>query len=361
MATLSSNTTYTVPNKNGSYDGSMVVKQYADLTINAAVTVTVDQPCRGLAIFVQGDCTVGGHINMNFLGADRDPTSTSEGEAVDSSGLQYGIFKTGGTDTLSAIKFEGSLATGTGNPDGFAKAPVLTSGGGTTNFTTWSHPRVGGAGGAPYSSTSWASANQTVGTAGTGGQSGGGGTGAWGEQTLLIPDGGDGTCFSGGSGGGASIGTSSFGTAPSDYGGVGGDYQDWGSANHAAGGGAGHPAGTSREVGGWTITAPTGGGGGLLYLIVGGDLTISSGATLSANGGSGAGLTGNSSNTWRGCGGGGAGGGAIVLVSKGTYSNSGTVQAIGGIQSVSTGGKDSNTNGGAGGAGTVTTHTSSVR
>ena len=39
MATISSNTNLTVPNKSGSYDGDMVVKQYQSLTINSGVTL----------------------------------------------------------------------------------------------------------------------------------------------------------------------------------------------------------------------------------------------------------------------------------------------------------------------------------
>ena len=46
------NVTYTVPNKNGSYDGDMVIKQYTSLTIDSGDIVTVDQPCRGLMILV---------------------------------------------------------------------------------------------------------------------------------------------------------------------------------------------------------------------------------------------------------------------------------------------------------------------
>ena len=46
------NVTYTVPNKNGSYDGDMVVKQYNSMIIDTGDTVTVDQPNRGLFILV---------------------------------------------------------------------------------------------------------------------------------------------------------------------------------------------------------------------------------------------------------------------------------------------------------------------
>ena len=58
-----SNVTYTVPNKNGSYDGDIVLKQYTSMTINNGDTVTVDQPCRGLFIYVTGNCTINGTAN----------------------------------------------------------------------------------------------------------------------------------------------------------------------------------------------------------------------------------------------------------------------------------------------------------
>ena len=62
------NVTYTVPNKNGSYDGDMVVKQYTSINIDAGDTVTVDQPCRGLMILCQGDCTINGTLSMRSKG-----------------------------------------------------------------------------------------------------------------------------------------------------------------------------------------------------------------------------------------------------------------------------------------------------
>ena len=42
----------------------MVVKQYTSMTIDAGDTVTTDQPCRGLMILVQGDCTINGTLSM---------------------------------------------------------------------------------------------------------------------------------------------------------------------------------------------------------------------------------------------------------------------------------------------------------
>ena len=52
MATISSNTELTVANKSGSNDGDMIVKQYASLTINGGVTLSTDNGCKGLLIYV---------------------------------------------------------------------------------------------------------------------------------------------------------------------------------------------------------------------------------------------------------------------------------------------------------------------
>ena len=56
--TTSGNVTHTVQNKSGSYDGDMLVKNYSSLNIQSGHTMTVDQPCRGMMIFVDGDCTI---------------------------------------------------------------------------------------------------------------------------------------------------------------------------------------------------------------------------------------------------------------------------------------------------------------
>ena len=56
--TISGNTTLTVQNTNGSYDGDMVFKQYNTLTINAGQTLSTNVPCRGLFIYVRGNCNM---------------------------------------------------------------------------------------------------------------------------------------------------------------------------------------------------------------------------------------------------------------------------------------------------------------
>ena len=73
--TTSGNVSLVVPNKVGSYDGDMVVKQYSSLTVSAGHTLTVDQPNRGLFIMVTGDCTINGTLSMAGRGGNGNPTT----------------------------------------------------------------------------------------------------------------------------------------------------------------------------------------------------------------------------------------------------------------------------------------------
>jgi len=106
------NVTYTVPNKSGSYDGDMVVKQYTSMTIDSGDTVTVDAPCRGLFILVQGDCTINGTLSMLGKGAGINPTlgGGSDSNPVDSNGLRFPFLK------RSLIKVLAYLFPPPGNP-----------------------------------------------------------------------------------------------------------------------------------------------------------------------------------------------------------------------------------------------------
>ena len=108
------NVTYTVPNKNGSYDGDMVVKQYSSMTINNGDTITTDQPCRGLMILVQGNCTINGTLSMTGRGAYANPTSNggSDSNSVDANGLRMPFVTSGGSSSLSASN---TLFNGCGN------------------------------------------------------------------------------------------------------------------------------------------------------------------------------------------------------------------------------------------------------
>ena len=120
--------TQTVLNKNGSYDGDMLVRNYTSMTISSGHTYTVDQPCRGMLIYVQGDCSIIGTLTMTAAGAFADPASAggSDSAVVDANGLQLGFLKDGSSDTLAAPTFAGS---GTAAVAAVANHPAISSDG----------------------------------------------------------------------------------------------------------------------------------------------------------------------------------------------------------------------------------------
>jgi len=336
----------TVPNKVGSYDGDMVVKRYSSLTISSGNTLTTDQPCRGLLIYVSGDCTINGTLSMSSRGPAADPTSSggSDANAVSSSGLQIPFKTSSGTQTLvsSSSLFNGC---GTTARTIIANHPSLSSNG--TIITLARQGAAGGSGGAGGYYQHAGSNGSNGGTGQTGG--GGGGHGGYADNTGGGGAGGAGSygsCFGGGSGG-----------ATGNYPGVtGGDATAWGGKGGNAGssgyptrGGGGNPVGDSPTQGSYSMTPGT---GGLIILIVGGNLTIGSGGAIICNGvdsvTNAQAQNATSSN-------GGTGGGNIVIAYKGTYSNSGTITANGGaaaqIQDTRSG--SGPTTGGGGGNGSV--------
>ena len=114
---------------------------------------------------------------------------------------------------------------------------------------------------------------------------------------------------------------------PADYGGAGvsGQY-NW-SATYGSSGGAGNPAGA--DVGDNVTSTTQSICGGILWLVVKGDLTINVGGIITAAGGN----TGNvGSSGQQGSTGGGSGGGVLMLLHGGTYTNNGTVSAAGGVR-----------------------------
>jgi hypothetical protein len=338
--TIAADTQLTVLNKNGAYDGDMVVRQYSSLTINSGVTLTVDQPCRGLFIMVDGNCTINGAISMTARGANANPTVSggSDASAVNSGGIQFPIVTAASTGTFdfgpNANQFNGC---GTAIKDVF-KTKIWSV------AQTITVPRLGAAGAASGSSSG-------TGNSGSNGDinamTGGGGGGGRGDGGASIGAGGRGSCFAGGAGSGGARASSS---------GAGGDYGGAGSAAAVGcgscngGGGAGNPGGAGQQG------AANGGAGcgGLLILMVKGDLTIggSGGLTSAGSAGGNAFLIGSYAN--EGGGGGGSGAGTVLAYYKGTLSNSGTVSAAGGA-----GGAHSSANnpGGPGGNG----YTSIVR
>jgi hypothetical protein len=265
-------------------DGAPVVKNFSSLFISRSVVVSPTNRCRGMLIFVDGDATISGSLRMNGRGA-------------------------------SAVGADASFTT--------INPPYLGDYWSTQLFPSSSYlSRVFavGAAGSGYG---------TDGVTGVNGRSGGGGGGSsYGAPTA--GSGATGTSFSGGSGGGGSQVNVIAGGSASGNGGAGGNGAT--GPGGTGGGGAGNPGGT-----------PNGGvgTGGLLILIVRGNLRIGPNGSITSNGSNG----GNASSPTQGGGGGGSGGGVLYVYYGGTLTNNGTVTASGGTRG--TGGNVAG-NGGAG-------------
>ena len=342
------NVTHTVQNKNGSYDGDMLVKNYTDLTINSGHTMTVDQPCRGMMIFVSGDCVINGTLSMKEKGPLANPSNSggSDSNAVSTNGLQIGIETSGGSSsfTNANTNFNGcgtAARTAVGNFGNISSSGEIVT-----------VVRAGGTGGnggnSNSSSQGFPGVNGGTITNGTGG----GGSGA---GYTNPGDGSAGTCFSGGSGGGGA--QSSTGGAATAFGGAGGA----GTSAHTScnNGGAGNPGGAHSDSSGYSedSSTPAGGLGGLLFLFVKGTLSIGGSGVVTAAGGNGGGLVSTANSSYSGSyssGGGAGGGGRAVVVYGGALSNSGSITAAGGLGvGVNTGLQSGP--GGNGGAGVVST------
>ena len=317
------NVSYTVANKDGSYDGDMYVANYTTLTINSGHTITTDQPCRGLLVYVSGNCTITGTLSMSARGALGNPASAggSDSAVVNASGIQLAMFQTGGTDTLAAATFAGA---GNAAVAAVANQPAIDDSDDSLEGTIFSVVRTGASAGSGNMAAQHGATGGS-GSAGTTGakaiQTGGGGAGG-GFQYGTGGGGGSSTVFSGGSGGGG--GGLATGQAGVDYGGAGG--AGMGSTfgppppPSDSAGGAGNPGGAGAHSGG----SGADGTGGLLWLVVGGDLTIT--GSITAQGSSG----GAGGSEYGPNGGGGSGGGAVMIIYAGTLSNSGTISAAGG-------------------------------
>ena len=344
------NVTYTVPNKNGSYDGDMVVKQYTSVAIDTGDTVTVDQPCRGLMILVSGDCTINGTLSMKAKGAAANPSSSggNDSNSVDTNGLRFPFLTSSGSDTLTAAN---TLLNGCG---ALARTVIANFRTLSSNGTILSVPKVGGAGGAGQTGGS-----PSVNGGGTIANGTGGGGAGNAAHSGVSGSGTAGTCFAGGSAGGGS----QHGTAgnAADYAGAGGTSTHSGGHNYWHGGGGGNPAGTGWHYngaysGGGPVVPETG-NGGLIILIVGGNLTIGSGGKIIADGSMQGGFSNPGSASYSGqyaSTGGSTGGGRIIIAHRGTYTNNGSVTANGGVVYPGHVNDSSGGTGGVGGAGAIT-------
>ena len=331
----SGNVSETVLNKNGSYDGDMLVKQYTSLTVNSGHTYTTDQPCRGMLIYVQGDCTINGHISMSARGAAADPTTSgaSDGNAVNASGLQYGFLYSGGTDSLT---MEESVFNGCGND---ARTAIANAGSGSgTNYKVHTIPRSNNNGSARPSVSGNGDKENPADIRGGNAQYGssafgGGGAGGQAYETFdgQGGEGGNSTCFTGGSGGGGAAGGGAANpghrggnaSANGGVGGTGGNHNELPSRPCGTGG-AGNPGGADGSVGADGENNAGDGTGGLLMLIVGGTLTIGNQGSIQANGrqGGDSSATGDNSSM-----GGGSGGGHIMIICPTITANGSTISA----------------------------------
>ena len=342
----------TVPNTNGSYDGDMVVAQFKDLTIDANVTLTTKQPTRGMFIYVTGDCVINGSLSMTSRGALANPTSSggSDTSAVPANGLQIGLRTSGGGDTFTN---DGSGFAGSGTG---VKTAIANQGDISSNGTIFTMTRAGGTGGASYSGS-----GRVAGTAGTApstsgvslstGGGGGGGTGNWSSANSVGGRAGAlAGVFGGGSGGGGfSSSNNTYTVTPTvgtDYGGSGGAGGRGPHGDARSGGGAGNAGGAGAQGSHCCGNAGDSGTGGIIWLVVKGDLTIGASGTIEGDGGNGGSTGGTALESG---GGGGAGGGSVHALHGGTLSNSGNITANAG------GGGSGRANGGAGGAGGVNT------
>ena len=318
--TFSSNTNISSDN-----NGEIVVKQYKSCSINLGVTVTTSNPCRGLVIFCTGDLTVDGTLTM-----------TAKGGGVGNNINEFNYLNVQDTSLSFNTSSNGGLGVQSWNfsPSGSVWFPKYRQ------TIPLRNPVVGGG----------ASSNGIAGVFSCGG-GGGGVTGGWSCPTGtpspgIGGTGGSGSLFSGGGGGGGGGGAyCSTGNAGSnafnEIGGNGSGAVTTIQGAGGGGGGAGNPAGTggSGQAGIGSATpgsAGTFGTGGLLIIIVRGNVSIT--GTVSSNGSNGG--AGGSGNAVAGGSGGSSGGGRIIIIYGGTYSNTGTVQA--------NGGGSPGTNGGAG-------------
>ena len=333
----SGDVTLTVLNPD-SDDGDMVLAQYTTLDINSGDTLTVDDQCRGLFIYVVGNCTIAGTLSMADKGCSCDPTASggSDSSAVSATGLRLPMLTASGSETLAAADFAGC-----GNAVVAAVENQIEIAGNGTIFTVSQEGAAGGtgvgggSGGAAALSCSSGNAGNAGTTGGTTISTGGGASGgACGRYAASYSyKGGTGGAFSGG---GGSSGTGHYGASPNrpscgdsswettavgSYGGGGINASCCGNNNQYTAAGSGGQSGGSGCTGGAGGSAGTSGVGGLIWLVVGGDLTITGTITCAS---SGAGGSGNNAN------GGGAGGGAAMILYAGTLSNSGTLTFSGG-------------------------------
>lgn len=311
----------------------MVVANYTDLDVSSGDTLTVASANRGLLLYCSGNLIVDGTLSMSLRGCSCDPTAAggSDSSAVSATGLRLPMFTASGTDTLAAADFAGCGNTAVA---AVANQPAIAGDG-----TIFVVSQLGATGGSGVSSNSTGN-NGNAGTTGgatisTGGGASGGAQANHGSNSTGT--GGRGGAFSSGAG------TGGVGRQPGVSSAAGGNYGGSGSSG-VCGGGCG---------GGWGNGAGGGsnieGHGGLMWVVVKGNITVGASGSIEAHGGRGQ-ITGLGAAA--AAGGGGTGGGAIHVLYGGTLTNNGSIAANGGSSGGTVGGVSPGGTGGAGGVNT---------
>jgi hypothetical protein len=325
---------------------NVLVKQYSSFTLNTGNILTIDSPVQALVLLVQGDVTINGTINMNYLAKNINPATTPTLYTLGSTQSDHAIIQT--ITALSKMRIIGPGGNGgAGGKGGDAYAASATNSGGTGGIGgpgRWSGGGIGGGGGGG------AAAPVTYISSSCGGMyyPGAGGTGVLYQTSFSggVPTpttttdtyyyawyiSSPGNQSAGGAGGASSNGCPNGTNLPGSG----------ASGSNGAGGGGG---GSSNLGVGGSGLAGQGLGGGTIIIISGGNVTINNGGLITANGGNGgaggggviSSLLGYAIAASGGGGGGGSGGGVVTIVYKNNYTNSGSITVNGG-------------NGGAGGS-----------
>jgi hypothetical protein len=297
--------------------GDMIVKNYNNIYIDTGRTLDL-YARKGAIIYCQGDCYISGTLSVQSR-YSCDPVV----EGVPSTGIRMVRFVDGGTDTLSSSDFIGCGTT--------AITSETNQSGINGNGKIYIVTRTGGSGGSARSNgeSPWGTTGNNPGSSiinGTGGGDSGqsrGDQGNGGSPGIATSGAGaEGTCFSGGSGGGGCFASNDSTTVNAGGGGnktAGGGSSNGGSGGNGvtgfwgAGGGAGNPGGSPGPGAGGTGGFGEYRCGGLLFLLVKGNLYVTgSGSSLdSRNGNAGSGQYTS---------GGSSGGGRLVVL----YGNSAT-------------------------------------
>lgn len=267
-------------------DTGMIVKQFESLTISEGVTVSAGNRNCGMIIRVQGNCTIAGTLanklscktllssdNVDFSSWPLTMLSGKGGDGGNGGSGRYAPTVTVGGSGMTG-RFYGGGWSG-GGAGGSGTTGVMLHGGSVDTLTTAVTTALFVGGEAMYTLNN---------NEGSNGKNGGGGAG-----------------YSASSGQGGNGGTGA-GTAGDNAKGYDAD----------GGGGAGNY------------------GGGVIILLVGGDLTISGTIDCSGGAGGNGGRSGTTSSSYGGNGAGGAGGGRIFVCHKGSINNTGTLNVSGG-------------------------------